>query len=90
MAARFRLFLIFLAGVTVCSTQIYARSQDMDGAALEFISGEVESLVARDNIVGGELLVIQHGVTVFRSSYGWKDREQQKEMSVGALYSVRS
>ncbi len=50
----------------------------------------VQSLVEKDQVVGAELLVIQHGKTILHSSHGWRDREAKVKMSNGSVFCVRS
>ncbi|MBD3867600.1 MAG: beta-lactamase family protein [Acidobacteria bacterium] len=92
--------------LTVCLTTILAEAPagpagpafpDADPAstgiparALEILSGRVQELVDNQEIVGGELVIIQNRRTVFREAFGWKDREAGQTMEVDAVYCVRS
>lgn len=50
----------------------------------------VRSFVDKDEIVGGELLIIKDGHTILNEAAGWKDRESKTPLKPGALYCVRS
>lgn len=60
------------------------------GQALAQLDNQIQALVDRHKIVGGELLVIKNRRTVFRKAFGWKDRESGLRLDSDAIYSVRS
>lgn len=62
----------------------------LSAQAVAKLDQQMQSLVAHDQIVGGELLVIKNRHTVFRKAFGWKDREAGVRMPVDAIYCVRS
>lgn len=50
----------------------------------------IEGLVERGEIVGGELLIVKNGRTVFQDAYGWRDKEGKVPMAPDSVYCVRS
>ncbi len=62
----------------------------VDPAALEVLIDHVETLVDQEEVVGGELLVIQDRRTILRHAFGWRDRETAEPMALDAVYCVRS
>lgn len=63
---------------------------ELSDAALERLARQVQTMVDREEIVGGELLIVQNRQTLLRRAFGWKDREGQVNMEVDAVYCVRS
>ncbi len=62
----------------------------IDKLRLEKLSARVQSMVDREEIVGGELLIVHQKKTLLRQAYGWKDRESNTSMDVDDIYCVRS
>ncbi|MFO0981487.1 MAG: serine hydrolase domain-containing protein [Planctomycetota bacterium] len=65
-------------------------SQGIAAAALEQLQSEVRGLVARDTIVGAELLVIKNRRTVLHEAYGWRDRDAKIAMQRDTIFNIRS
>lgn len=67
-----------------------AESVGIPERSLDILADRIRALVENDDIVGGELVVIQGRRTVFREAFGWRDREADDRLETGALYCVRS
>jgi len=65
-------------------------SQGLSAAALAQLAAAVRELVAQDEIVGAELLVIRNDHTVLHEAAGWKDREEKLAMALDTIFCVRS
>ncbi|MDA8021183.1 MAG: beta-lactamase family protein [Thermoanaerobaculia bacterium] len=65
-------------------------SVGLSAKSLERLAGHVQTLVDRDEIVGGELHVIKNRLTVMRRAFGWHDRANQQPLAVDSIYCVRS
>ncbi|MBL8842272.1 MAG: beta-lactamase family protein [Planctomycetes bacterium] len=65
-------------------------SVGIPAAALEALATEVDGYVARDLIVGGELLVIKDRRTVLHRSFGLRDREKGLAWTNGTVCNIRS
>src|SRR5688572_17441335 len=65
-------------------------SVGIPAAALEALAADVHGYVARDLIVGGELLVIKDSRTVLHRSFGLRDREKGLAWSNGTVCNIRS
>ncbi|MEM8932212.1 MAG: serine hydrolase domain-containing protein [Acidobacteriota bacterium] len=62
----------------------------LDADAADRLDAHLRSLVENEQIVGGELLVIQNRRTVFQRAYGWHDRDKEQPLDTDAVYCVRS
>jgi CubicO group peptidase (beta-lactamase class C family) len=67
-----------------------ALAEGLSPQALEKLDALVADLVAKDEVVGGELLVIKNGKTVPHTAHGWHDRESETPLEPGSVYCVRS
>ena len=67
-----------------------ALEQGLSPEALQKLDALVAELVAAEEVVGGELLVIKNGKTVLHSAHGWRDREANIPLEPGSVYCVRS
>jgi len=67
-----------------------ALAQGLSPQALAKLDALVADLVAKDEVIGGELLVIKDGKTVLQSAHGWRDRETETPLEPGSVYCVRS
>ena len=65
-------------------------SVGIPAAALEALAADVDGYLARDLIVGGELLVIKDRRTVLHRSFGLRDREKGLAWSNGTVCNIRS
>ncbi|MCB1052887.1 MAG: beta-lactamase family protein [Acidobacteria bacterium] len=59
-------------------------------AQLQALGQKVQNMVDQEEIVGGELCIIQKQKVRFRQAYGWQDKETKQKMPTDALYCVRS
>lgn len=67
-----------------------ALEEGVSPEALGRLEDLVQGLVADDEIVGAELLVVKNGRSVLHAGYGWRDREAQIPMEPGGVFCVRS
>ena len=67
-----------------------ALAEGLSPEGLESLDALVAQLVADDEVVGAELMVIRNGRTVLHSAHGWRDREGALPMETGSLFCVRS
>jgi len=67
-----------------------AAAEGVSPITLEKLNQLVQSFVDDEEIVGGELLVIKNGKTIFNEAYGWRDRDTEAPMETGGVYCVRS
>lgn len=65
-------------------------AEGLSPEGLESLDALVAQLVADDEVVGAELMVIRNGRTVLHSAHGWRDREGALPMETGSLFCVRS
>lgn len=65
-------------------------SQGLSSAALAALAAEVDGYLARDLMVGGELLVIKNRRTVLHRYYGLRDRERGVAWTEGTVCNIRS
>lgn len=65
-------------------------AQQHSPEALEKLNQLVRNLVADEDVVGAELLVIQNGTPILHEAYGWRDREAELPMKNGSVFCVRS
>ena len=63
---------------------------DLPDGALDRLSEHVQTLVDDEEIVGGELLVIQNRRTLLHKAFGWKDMEARIPAETDSVYCVRS
>jgi CubicO group peptidase (beta-lactamase class C family) len=54
------------------------------------LGDEVANWVANGELIGGELLIIKEGKTVFHEAYGWSDREEKKPLNRNSIWSIKS
>ena len=66
------------------------QSVGIPARALDMLTARLQSMVANEEIVGGELLVVKDRRTVLREAFGWQDRESELELEPGSVYCVRS
>lgn len=50
----------------------------------------LSSLVAKEEIVGAELLVIKGGTPILHEAYGWRDQESETKLTPDSVFCVRS
>ena len=62
----------------------------MSAEALELLGERVQGFVEKEAVVGAELHVIKDRKTVFRSAFGWADRDEKRAMETDAIFCVRS
>ncbi len=67
-----------------------AKSQGLDPALLEQLSGVVRGFVEDGDIVGAELLVIKNRKTVLHAAFGAKDGESRAEWTPETIVNIRS
>ncbi len=67
-----------------------ALAEGVSPDALAALDALVRKLVDDDEVVGAELLVLEHGRSILHEAYGFGDREAQKPMEVGSVFCVRS
>lgn len=65
-------------------------SQGIDPAALDGLAAAVDGYLARDLLVGGELLVIRNRRTVLHRSFGMRDREKALPWTNDTICNIRS
>ena len=65
-------------------------SQGLSAPALAQLGATVRELVAKEEVVGAELLVIRNDHTVLHEAAGWKDREDKVAMPLDTIFCVRS
>ncbi|HUF25540.1 MAG TPA: serine hydrolase [Gemmatimonadaceae bacterium] len=70
----------------------YVRPEEvgLSSEKLERLGAEVASWVAAGDLVGGELLIVKNGRTVFHEAYGWSDRERRKPVERNSIWSIKS
>ena len=59
-------------------------------AALQALGEEIAGWAANGDPVGAEILIIQHGTTVFHEAYGWSDRDEKRPLKRNSIYRIRS
>ena len=67
-----------------------ALAEGVSPEALDALSQLIQELVDKEEIVGGELMVLKNGRTILNEAYGWRDRESETAMETGNVYCVRS
>jgi CubicO group peptidase (beta-lactamase class C family) len=85
-----KLLATVLASLAFLLTPALSQEPTATPESLEKLDQLVQSLVEREQVVGAELLVIQHGKTLLHRSHGWSDREAKVPMSNGSVFCVRS
>lgn len=67
-----------------------AQAEDLSAEALAKLDHLVRELVAAEEVVGAELMVIKNGRSVLHESYGWRDKDDEVAMAKGSVFCVRS
>ena len=65
-------------------------AEGVSDEALGQLTELVQSFVDDEDIVGGELLVIQNGKSILHEGFGWRDLEGRVPMDTGNVFCVRS
>ncbi len=84
---------LMLAGNGLCQAPFPSALPSEVGVqdeALELLGWHIQSLIADDEAVGGELHVIKQGQTIFHQAFGWADRQEQRRLEKDSIYCVRS
>ena len=66
------------------------QSTQLSKEALQALGEEIASWVESGDPVGAEILVAQHGKTVFHEVYGWDDREEGRLLERNSIFRLRS
>ena len=66
------------------------QSTQLSKEALQALGEEIASWVESGDPVGAEILVAQHGDTVFHEVYGWDDREEGRLLERNSVFRLRS
>lgn len=85
---------VIIVGATVRADEPFPRAapaeSDISADALDLLGEAVNELVVKKAVVGAELHIIKNRKTVFHESYGWADVEEERRLTTGATYCVRS
>ena len=65
-------------------------SIDLSDKALEALGEVVTAYIEKEYAIGAELLVMQHGKTLFHQCFGLSDREDNNKWQPGTLANIRS
>jgi len=57
---------------------------------IEQLGSEVTTWVTNGELIGGELLIIKEGKTIFHEAYGWSDREENRPLKRNSIWSIKS
>jgi CubicO group peptidase (beta-lactamase class C family) len=99
-----RLFsLSLLIAIAAAHTQVAAQSPQTSTAANPSVAADaitkqslqelgqiVERYIANEQAVGAELHIIQNGQTVYHESFGFSDRDDQRQWENGTICNIRS
>ena len=62
----------------------------ISGQSLEEFTKIVSGLVANDQIVGAEVVMVKDSCVVYHETFGWKDREDSRPMQKNSYFNIRS
>jgi CubicO group peptidase (beta-lactamase class C family) len=71
-------------------TNLVESSKSTFAAAATQLDELVASSVARDEMVGAEVLVLHRGAPLLHRAHGWKDRETGQPMALDSFFAIRS
>jgi len=66
------------------------QSTQLSKEALQALGEEIAGWVESGDPIGAEILVAQHGNTVFHEVYGWDDREEERLLARNSIFRLRS
>jgi CubicO group peptidase (beta-lactamase class C family) len=67
-----------------------SRDHGIAPEAIESLVDRIQTWVAQERIIGGELLMIKDRRTLLHRAFGWNDREEEREMQPHTLFNIRS
>jgi CubicO group peptidase (beta-lactamase class C family) len=87
------LALLTLATAPLSAQLVTATSGTANGVAygrLQNLTTTIDQYVATGALVGGELLVLRHGKTIYQYAFGMRDRETNDSMRIDDIYRIAS